>query len=154
MTHVIDTVFIDAILGRVLRELGLPKTLPLAKLSPRMQKWVLGEAACLQRDAMSHSTFALLIAYGYPPTRESYLNINNVDEDDLDAEQESLVLAVLALFVFGWFLKPARNQHVRDKVNEILLRFSALVFVIAIWLMPISRKHGFAWLLGHSGLNP
>ncbi len=54
-----------------------------------MQKWVLGEAACLQRDAMSHSTFALLVEYGDPLTRESYLNINNVDEDDLDAEQES-----------------------------------------------------------------
>ena len=92
MTHAIDTVFIDAILVPLLRELGLPETLPLAKLSPRMQKWVLGEAACLQRDAMSHSTFALLVEYGYPLTRESYLNINNVDEDDLDAEQESELL--------------------------------------------------------------
>ena len=89
MTQTINTVFIDAILVPLLRELGLPETLPLAKLSPRMQKWVLGEAACLQRDAMSHSTFALLIAYGYPLTRESYFNINNVDEDDLDAEPES-----------------------------------------------------------------
>jgi len=88
MTQTINTVFIDAILVPLLRELGLPETLPLAKLSPRMQKWVLGEAACLQRDAMSHSTFALLVEYGDPLTRESYLNINNVDEDDLDAEQE------------------------------------------------------------------
>ena len=92
MTHAIDTVFIDAILVPLLRELGLPETLPLAKLSPRMQKWVLGEAACLQGDAMSHSTFALLVAYGYSLTRESYLNINNVDQDDLDAEQESELL--------------------------------------------------------------
>ena len=60
MTHAIGTVFIDAILIPLLRELGLPETLPLAKLSARMQKWVLGEAACLRRDAMSHSTFALL----------------------------------------------------------------------------------------------
>ena len=89
MTHAIDTVFIDAILVPLLRELGLPETLPLAKLSPRMQKWVLGEAACLQRDAMSHSTFALLVEYGDPLTRESYLNINNIDEGNLDAEQES-----------------------------------------------------------------
>ncbi len=66
MTRAIDTVFIDAILVPLLRELGLPETLPLAKLSPRVQKWVLGEAACLQRDAMSHSTFALLVEYGYP----------------------------------------------------------------------------------------
>ena len=88
MTHAIDTVFIDAILVPLLRELGLPETLPLAKLSPRMQKWVLGEAACLQRDAMSHPTFAVLVEYGYSLTRESYLNMNNVDEDDLDAEQE------------------------------------------------------------------
>jgi hypothetical protein len=88
MTHAIDTVFIDAILVPLLRGLGLPETLPLVKLSPRMQKWVLGEAACLQRDAMSHSTFALLVEYGNSLTRESNLNINNVDEDDLVAEQE------------------------------------------------------------------
>ena len=37
---------------------------------------------------MSHPTFALLVEDGYPLTRESYLNINNVDEEDLDAEQE------------------------------------------------------------------
>jgi hypothetical protein len=89
MTHAIDTVFIDAILGGLLRELGLPETIPLAKLTPRMQNWVLREAACLQRDAMSHSTFTLLVEYGDPLTRQSYLNINNVNEDDLDAEQES-----------------------------------------------------------------
>ena len=89
MTHVIDTVFIDAILGEVLRKLGLPETLPLIKLSPRMQEWIIAEAEVLQRDAMSHPTFALLVEYGYPLTRESYLNINNVDEEDLDAEQES-----------------------------------------------------------------
>jgi hypothetical protein len=89
MTHAINTVFIDAILVPLLRELGLPETLPLAKLSPRMQKWVLCEATCLQRDAMSHSTFVLLVEYGDPLTRESYLNVNNVEEDDLDAEQES-----------------------------------------------------------------
>jgi hypothetical protein len=47
MTHAIDRVFIDAILVPLLREPGLPEALPLAKLSPRMQKWVLGEAACL-----------------------------------------------------------------------------------------------------------
>jgi hypothetical protein len=73
MAHAIDIVFIDAILVPLLRELGLPETLPLVKLSPRMQKWVLGEAACLQRDAMSHPTFAVLVEYGYPLTRESYL---------------------------------------------------------------------------------
>jgi hypothetical protein len=37
---------------------------------------------------MSHSTFALLVEYGGALTRESYLNVNNVDEDDLDAEQK------------------------------------------------------------------
>jgi hypothetical protein len=67
---------------------GCPETLPLTKLSPRMQKWVLGEAKWLQRDPMSHSTFAMLVEYGYSLTHESYLSINNVDEDDLDAEQE------------------------------------------------------------------
>jgi hypothetical protein len=88
MTRAIDTVFIDAILTGLLRKLGLPETLPLIKLSPRMQKWIVDEAECLQRDAMSHPTFALLVEDGYPLTRESYLNINNVDEEDLDAEQE------------------------------------------------------------------
>jgi hypothetical protein len=61
MTHAIDRVFIDAILVPLLREPGLPEALPLAKLSPRMQKWVLGEAACLQRDAMSHPNVILRV---------------------------------------------------------------------------------------------
>jgi hypothetical protein len=47
MTHAIDKVFIDAILVLLLRELGLPEALPFAKLSPGMQKWVLGKAAFL-----------------------------------------------------------------------------------------------------------
>ncbi len=38
MTQAIGTVFIDAILGGLLGELGLPETLPLVKLSPRMQR--------------------------------------------------------------------------------------------------------------------
>ena len=37
---------------------------------------------------MSHSTFAMLVEYGYSLTHESYLSSNNVNEDDLDAEQE------------------------------------------------------------------
>jgi hypothetical protein len=89
MTHVIDTVFIDAILGGVLRELGLPETLPLIKLSPRMHVWIVAEAGALQRDALAHPTVAVLVKCGLPLTRENYLNLNNVDEDDLDAEQES-----------------------------------------------------------------
>ena len=38
MTHAINTVFIDAILATLLRELGSPETLPLAKLSPFIQE--------------------------------------------------------------------------------------------------------------------
>jgi hypothetical protein len=38
MTHAVDTVFIDAIRLPLLREVGLPETFPLAKLSPRMKK--------------------------------------------------------------------------------------------------------------------
>ena len=34
------------------------------------------------------SDIRVLVEYGYSLTRESYLNLNNVDEDDLDAEQE------------------------------------------------------------------
>ena len=89
MTDAIDTVFIDVILDRLLQELGLSITVKLGWFSPRMQKWIVDEAGDLQRDAMSHPTLALLVEYGYPLTRESYLNINNVDKDDLDAEQES-----------------------------------------------------------------
>jgi len=84
MTRAIDTVFIGAILAGLLRGLGLPETLPLIKLSPRMQKWIVDEAACLQRDAMSHPTFALLVEYGLPLTRENYLDINNLNEGNLD----------------------------------------------------------------------
>jgi hypothetical protein len=40
-------------------------------------------------DAMAHATVAVLVRNGLPLTRENYLNLNNVDEDDLDAEQES-----------------------------------------------------------------
>jgi hypothetical protein len=86
---VIDTVFLDAILGGLLRKLGLPETLPLIKLSPRMRGWIVAEAEALQRDSMTHATVAVLVKYGLPLTRKNYLNLNNVDEDDLDAEQES-----------------------------------------------------------------
>jgi hypothetical protein len=89
MTRAIDTVFIDAILTGLLRKLGLPETLPLIKLSPRMQKWILDEAEMLRKNAMGYGSFAVMVRYGCPLTRENYLNLNNVDEDDLDAEQES-----------------------------------------------------------------
>jgi hypothetical protein len=78
-----------AVMTGLLRELGLPETLPLIKLSPQMQEWIVGQAAVLQRDAMAHATVAVLVEYGLPLTRENYLNLNNVDEDDLDAEQDS-----------------------------------------------------------------
>ncbi len=54
-----------------------------------MQEWIVGQAEALQRDAIAHSSVAVLVKYGLPLTRENYLNLNNVDEDDLDAEQES-----------------------------------------------------------------
>ena len=88
MTHTIRAVFVDAILVRLLRELGLPEMLLLIKLSPRVQEWIVAEAEVLQRDAMAHSSVAVLVKYGLPLTRENYPNLNNVDEDDLDAEQE------------------------------------------------------------------
>jgi len=89
MTYAIDIVCIDAILIRLLRKLGLPETLPLIKLSPRIQNWIVLEAEGLRRNAMSNPTFAALLAHGYPLTRECYLRMNNVEEEDLDAEQES-----------------------------------------------------------------
>ena len=89
MTHAIDSVFIGAILGGVLRKLGLPETLPLNKLSPRMQEWIFHEAEGLRRDAMTHATVAVLVERGLPLTRENYLNLNNVDEEDMDGELEA-----------------------------------------------------------------
>jgi len=53
-----------------------------------MQEWIVGQAEALLRDAIAHSSVAVLVKYGLPLTRENYLNLNNVDEDDLDAEQE------------------------------------------------------------------
>jgi hypothetical protein len=88
MTYAVDKVFIDAILVRLLRELGLPETLPLVKLSPRMQKWILDQAEGLQRDAMTHATVAVMFRRGLPLTRENYLSLNGVEEEDTDGELE------------------------------------------------------------------
>ena len=62
-------------------------------------------------DAMSHSTFVLLVEYGDPLTRESYLNINNVDENDLDAEQERVACSVSSVDDRG----AGRVGDVRDR---------------------------------------
>jgi hypothetical protein len=60
-----------------------------------MQGWIVAEASVLQRSAMAHATVAVLIEYGLPLTRENYLNLNDVDENDLDAELESELPHVL-----------------------------------------------------------
>ena len=67
---------------------GRPRRFRSPKSVHSSKKWVRGEAAYPQRDAMSQPTFAV-VKYGYPPDRESYLNINSVDENDGDTEQES-----------------------------------------------------------------
>jgi hypothetical protein len=87
MTYAVDKVFIDAILIRLLRELGL-ESIPLLKLSPRMQKWILDQAEGLQRDAMTHATVAVMFRRGLPLTRENYLSFNGVEEEDMDGELE------------------------------------------------------------------
>jgi hypothetical protein len=89
MTHAIDTVFIDAILVRLLRRLGLPETLPLIKLSPRMQEWIFHEAEMLRKNAMGYASFAVLVQNGCPLTRENYLDLNGVEEEDMDGELEA-----------------------------------------------------------------
>lgn len=89
MTYAVDKAFTDAILIRVLRELRLPETLPLNKLSLRMKGWILREAEGLRRDAMTHPIVAVLLKCGLPLTRKNYLIFNNVDEEDLDAELET-----------------------------------------------------------------
>jgi hypothetical protein len=122
MTDAIETVFINAILVRLLRELGLPESLPLTKLSPRMQKWILAEAEELQRDAMAHSTFALLVEYGYPLTRENYLNLNNVDADDLDAEQEG---ELPQLFQQSMVEERVASVMFEIEIDDTLRRLSA-----------------------------
>jgi hypothetical protein len=88
MTQAIDTVFIDAILVRLLRELGLPETLPLVKLSPRMQDWIVAEAEVLRKNAMGYGSFAVMVRYRCPLTRENYLDFNGVEEKDMDSELE------------------------------------------------------------------
>ena len=88
MTYAVDKVFIDAILIRLLRKLGLPETIPLVKLSPRMQKWILREAEGLQRDALTHATVAVMFRHGLPLTRENYLSMSGVEEEDMDGELE------------------------------------------------------------------
>ena len=128
MTHAIDTVLIDAILGGVLRELGLPETLPLIKLSPRMQEWIVAEAGALQRDAMTHPTVAVLVRNGLPLTRENYLNLNNVDVNDLDAEQKS---ELPQLFPSNWSCgwknsersarRPVPSRVNRESLSSLLL---------------------------------
>jgi hypothetical protein len=112
-------VFIDAILARLLRELGLPETLPLIKLSPRMQGRIVAEAGVLQRNAMTHATVAVLIVYGLPLTRENYLNLNNVDEDDLDAEQEGELPPV-----FQESMIEGRVALVMFEIDDTLRRLS------------------------------
>jgi hypothetical protein len=88
MTHAIDSVFIDAILVRLLRRLGLPETLPLIKLSPRMQKWVFHEAEMLRKNAMGYGSFTVMVRYECQLTRENYLDLNGVEEEDMDGELE------------------------------------------------------------------
>jgi len=75
MTYAVDRVFIYPILIRLLRELGLPESISLVKLSPRMQKWILDQAEGLQRDAMTHATVAVMVKRGMPLTRENYLKL-------------------------------------------------------------------------------
>jgi hypothetical protein len=61
----------------------------------------------------------VLVEYGYPLTRKSYLNINNVDEDDLEAEQEidlldlfqeSMIEERVASVIFEIEIDDARRQ--------------------------------------------
>ena len=88
MTLAIDAVSSTRFQFRCCGNSGCPRRFRSPNSVHASQKWVLGEAACLQRDAMSHPTFAMLVEYGYSLTRESYLNINNVDEDDHDRRRQ------------------------------------------------------------------
>jgi hypothetical protein len=63
-------------------------------------------------DAMTHPTVAVLVKNGLPLTRENYLNLNNVDEDDLDAEQEG---ELPQLFQQSMVERAGRVGDVRDR---------------------------------------
>jgi hypothetical protein len=90
-----------------------------------MQIWVLGEAECLQQDAMSTPTFPMLLEYGYSLTHESYLSINNVDEDDLDAEQE--------IDLPDLFQKSKGGLHIKLPVTSDDARSLGYEFAMGLW---------------------
>jgi hypothetical protein len=117
MMSVINAVYIEAILSRLLPALSLPEGTPFMRLGPMLQRFVLDEAECLQRDAMSHPTFAILFEKGFPLTREAYLGVNDVSEDDIDAEQESMMPELFQ----PWAIDERVNQ-VMHSVDEDLMR--------------------------------
>ena len=123
MTCVVDKVFVDAILIKLLRELGLPETLPLNKLSLRMKEWILSEAEGLRRDAMTHPTVAALVKCGLPLSRENYLIFNNLDEEDLDAEQES---ELPQLFQESMIEASVASVMLEIEIDDALRRLSGL----------------------------
>jgi hypothetical protein len=75
MTHAIGTVFIEAILVPLLRELGLPETFPLSKLSHACRhRFSMRPRACNATQCHTRHSLCWLGA-AYSLTRESYLNI-------------------------------------------------------------------------------
>ena len=86
-----------------------------------MQEWIVGQAEALLRDAIAHSSVAVLVKYGLPLTRENYLNLNNVDEDDLDAEQEG---ELPHLFQQSMFEERVASVMFEIDIDDTLRRLS------------------------------
>ena len=62
-----------------------------------------------------------MVDYGDPLTRESYLNVNDVDEDDLDAEQES---ELPDLFQESMIEERVASVMFEIKIDDTLRRLS------------------------------
>ena len=69
--------------------LGLPETPPLNKLSPRMQEWILHEAEMLPGMPWHTRPSPCWSSTVLPLTRENYLDLNGVEEEDMDGELEA-----------------------------------------------------------------
>jgi hypothetical protein len=97
MTHVIDTVFIDAILSEVLRKLGLPERLPLIKLSPRMQEWIIAGADRQYMETWFADTYPTYVSEDGSEVK--------VSEEQLQSFIESSVKLV------GWLASELRTRE-------------------------------------------
>jgi len=112
MERVIGAVYIDAIVSRLLKVLGLPANTPFMRLGPMLQHLILVEARALQEEAHTHGSLAWLVKCGASVTREAYLELEYLPDavPELDAERESLLPELF------------REDAIEERVRELLQR--------------------------------